>query len=97
MITLVKSTYTMDEIGQQVETIATREVFAQVGSVYGAEWHRAGLNGIKPSYKFTMYDFEYNEEPTVIYEGIEYSVYRTYLSKNETIELYVEKKAGNNG
>lgn len=45
----------------------------------------------------TMFVGDYNGEKLVEYNGETYAVYRTYLAKNDTIELYVERKGGTNG
>ena len=41
-----------------------------------------------------MFAPDYNGETIAELNGVRYSVYRTYLGKNETIELYLERKAG---
>ena len=90
---LINETFTQDEIGQQIPIQTSTEVFAQVESVSGTEWHNAGRNDIRPAYKFTMFVYDYNNEKIVIYDGIRYEVYRTYIKKNDYIELYVQEKA----
>ena len=45
----------------------------------------------------TMFRYDYNGEPIVEYNGQRYSIYRTYIGKNDMIELYVERKGGTNG
>jgi hypothetical protein len=59
-----------------------------------SEWFEAGRNGIKPEYRLTMSQFDYDGQTEVIILGKRYGVYRTYIYKNDTIELYVEQKAG---
>ena len=44
-----------------------------------------------------MFFGDYNGEKLLSYNGQTYSVYRTYQGKNDTIELYVERKGGTNG
>ena len=43
-----------------------------------------------------MFFADYNEEPIVQYKGNQYSVYRTYLRRDDKLELYVERKGGTN-
>lgn len=44
-----------------------------------------------------MFRHDYDGEPIVEYNGQRYSVYRTYIGRDDTIELYVERKGGSNG
>ena len=45
----------------------------------------------------TMFAWDYQGEPMLRYSGKTYSIYRTYVSKTDEIELYVERKGGTNG
>ena len=44
--------------------------------------------------KVTMFAPDYQGEQIAVVGGVRYSVYRTYHAKNETLELYLERKAG---
>ena len=44
-----------------------------------------------------MFAWDYQGEPMLRYSGKTYSIYRTYVSKTDEIELYVERKGGTNG
>lgn len=94
-ITLITQTRTQDANGVWRKGNPTEKVvFAQVDSVTRAEFFAAGESGIKPELRFTMLDAEYNGERTVVYNGVYYSVYRTYHARTDIIELYVQLKAG---
>ena len=41
-----------------------------------------------------MFAYDYEGESIVEIDGTRYGVYRTYLGKNETLELYLEQKTG---
>ena len=41
-----------------------------------------------------MFSYDYGHEKIVELDGVRYGVYRTYLGKNESIELYLESKVG---
>lgn len=97
VITLLSVTRYQDDYGVWQETKVERDVFCQVGSITRAEFFDAGRNGLNPQYRFTMFAEDYNEEPTVVYKGKAYGVYRTYQPRNDWIELYVERKGGTNG
>ena len=49
---------------------------------------------MKPEFRIKMFEPDYNGEKTIEYKGEIYTVYRTFLAKNDMIELYVEKRAG---
>ena len=94
VLTLVDVTYTADAINQQIPQETTRDVFCDVSSVSAQEFFDAGQIGLKPEWRVTMFSPDYNGEQIAELNGIRYGVYRTYLGKNETIELYLERKAG---
>lgn len=94
-ITLITQTRMQDANGVWRKGNPTEKiVFAQVSSVTRAEFFAAGESGIKPEFRFTMLDAEYNGETTVLYNGVAYAVYRTYHARTDEIELYVQRKAG---
>lgn len=93
-INLIAKSYKADAIGQRVPQESSREVFCSVFSVSGAEFLDAGRSGIRAAYKITMYAPDYAGEEIAELDGTRFAVYRTYLAKNEQIELYLEKKAG---
>lgn len=97
VIKLITITRTQDEYGRGIATPTAKEVYCQVGSVSASEFFEAGRNGLNPEYRFTMFFGDYSGESIVEYNGNTYSVYRTYLRKTDTIELYVERKGGTNG
>lgn len=85
-----------DESGQPISIGSEREVFAQVDSITRSEFFDAGRNGLNPEFKMTMFFYDYHGERIVKYNGLVYAVYRTYHGRNDTIELYVERKGGTN-
>lgn len=97
IITLVAVTRTQNEYGQWVASESTRDVYCQVDSVTQSEFFEGGRNGLNPEFRFTMFFADYENEPIVEYKGLRYAVYRTYLNRNDKIELYVERKGGTNG
>ena len=97
VITLGSSAQTQDAYGVWRPTTTTTDVFAQVDSVTRAEFFEGGRNGLNPQYRFTLFFGDYNGEQTVMYDGLPYSVYRTYHARTDEIELYVERKGGTNG
>jgi len=96
-IMLLSTTKAQNAYGVWVESPTSRMVFCQVDSVTRAEFFDGGRNGLNPEYRMTMFFGDYNGEKLLSYNGQTYSVYRTYQGKNDTIELYVERKGGTNG
>lgn len=94
VLSLIAQTYQMDDIGQQISVETARDVFCNISSISRAEWYQAGQSEIKPEYKVTVFAYDYQNETLAVLNGVRYSVYRTYLSGNESIELYLERKVG---
>lgn len=95
-IDLVTITTEKDNINQVVEkTRTSKSVFAEISSVSQTEFFSGGRIGLQPSLKAVIYDFEYNHEPLVRYDGRLYSVYRTFaVNGSDKLELYLEEKEG---
>lgn len=96
-IILVSEEEIQDDTGVPRKQTTERKVFCQVDSVTRSEFFDAGRSGLNPELRFTMFFGDYLGERTLIYEGRSYGVYRTYQGKNDTIELYAERKGGTNG
>ena len=97
VIYLVSTTKTQDANGVWQLTHTKRKVFANKRSVTRAEFFDAGRNGLNPEYAFDIFFGDYNGEEIVEYNGQGYSVYRTFHSSTDNLELYVERKGGSNG
>lgn len=96
VIKLIKETHTTDAYGVQRTTTESRDVFCRVSSVTRSEFFQAGRNGLNPEYVFTMFCGDYDGERLLEYQGKQYSIYRTYIAYNDTIELYAERRGGTN-
>lgn len=94
VITLVSQTYTVDEYGVHQPTPTQRDVFCNVQSVSANEFFSGAQNSIKPEYRFTMFKYDYEGEETVIFNGKSYTIYRTFEGRDDTIELYAERRRG---
>lgn len=97
VIKLISETYTQDEIGQYISQETERTVFCDVRSVSRSEWFNAGRDGLQPELMFVMFAPDYQGEKIVEYKGSRYGIYRTYVGRNEQIELYAEAKGGLDG
>ena len=96
VITLIKKTPVQDDYGRWTTTKTKRDVFVQVDSISQAEFFEAGRNGLNPEFRFRMFNGDYDGETACEFHGDSYAVYRTYLRRNDVLELYVERKGGTN-
>lgn len=94
VILLVSYTHTQDAYGVWRKTKTSREVYCSVDSVSRDEFFEGGRNGFNPQYRITMFAPDYQDEEEVEYNGKAYGVYRTYHSRTDVLELYVERKGG---
>lgn len=97
VITLISQDKIQDEYGVWRTIENARTVFCSVNSVTRDEFFEGGRNGLNPSYQITMFSYDYSGETIIKYEGQRYGVYRTYFGRDDSIELYVERKGGTNG
>ena len=95
VISLVNFDHEQDKNGVWKETEVKTEVYCDVRSITQTEWFNAGRNGIEhPSFVFVMNRNEYDGQEAVEYNGQLFGVYRTYMARNENLELYCEAKGG---
>ena len=94
VLTLIGVSYQPDSIGQLVPQETRRNVFCNISSVSASEWFEAGRAGLNAEHRATMFAYDYAGETLAELNGVRYGIYRTYIGKNETIELYRERKAG---
>lgn len=94
LLTLIDVEYTSDEIGQPIPLETTRNVFACPKSISFSEFAEAGKVGIQPQWKMEVFPYDYHNEQLAEYQGVRYSVYRTYRRNDETVELYLERRVG---
>ncbi len=94
-VVLISETYTQNKYGVHEKTITERKVFANVTSVGMSEWFEGGRNGLNPELRLRMFAPDYKGEEVVKVNGKVFTIYRTFFSKNDIIELYVQRKKGN--
>lgn len=97
VLTLIGTTKTQDAYGIWQETPTSRDIFCQVNSVTRSEFFEAGRNGLNPEFMFSVFAGDYAGERVCEYRGQTYAIYRTYLGRNDVLELYAERKGGTNG
>lgn len=95
---LITSTYTKNAAGVDIPAYEKNEVFCDKKSVSRNEFFNAGRNGLNPEFVFTVFKADYQGERSCEYDGLTYSIYRTYEKPDDDyIELYVQRKGGSNG
>ena len=92
---LVAETFTQNAYGVMEANTSLRQVYVDVTSVGSSEWFEGSRNGLNPQLRFTMFSHDYNDEKVIEYNGVKYTIYRTYLKDLDHIELYTELKKGN--
>lgn len=97
MMVLIARTYREDALGQMLPIENKREVYCNISSVGGIEWHEAARNGMQAEYRVTMFRWDYDGETLAEIGGVRYDIYRTFADKGEDVELYLQKRAGVNG
>lgn len=91
---LIGVAYKDDALLQKVPVETKREIFCEVCSVQQSEWFSAGQKGLKAQLVLKVFPDDYAGESLIEVDGIRYGIYRTYLTKNYKLELYLEKKGG---
>ena len=96
IITLVAITPTgnFDEYGQEITAETTRQVYCKVTSANRAEFFEARQTGLTPEFVFTTQPTNYAGEKVLEYEGVRYSIYRTYRRGADELELYAQIQVG---
>ena len=93
-IALVSIEYAQDDLGEWTETRTNTEIFGWVESVSMSEFYQAGMQGLEPEYKITIWMQEYGGQDLVEYNSKIYSVYRTFRRSDGRLELYVTERKG---
>ena len=94
VLTLIEKTYEADDYGVIQPTEISHTVFCDVTSVNLSEWSEGGRFGLNPEYRFTCFMYDYHQEDVCEFNGVRYSIYRTYIGRDDTIELYAERREG---
>ena len=92
---LITPVYENDELNQSIKTgEKVDSVWVEEISVTRSEFYNAGNSGHKAQLGFTTASANYSGQSECRFCKKAYSIYRTYKSDNETIELYLEEKVG---
>ncbi len=95
VINLIGVTYGENDIGDTIETLISRQVFADKQSIRQTEFYQAQATGLKPELMFVIRSIDYQDEKKLSYNGKEYNIIRTYDKNGELIELICEGVVNN--
>lgn len=70
------------------------DVFATIGGIGQKEFFAASQTGLKPDFKITIWQSDYEGQTIVEMNNMRYSVYRTYPLRGGRIELYLTSRIG---
>lgn len=90
----MSETHQQNEYGVFECTLKKTKVFVNVNSVSQSEWFEGGRNGLNPEFRMTMFGPDYNGERIIEVDNKQYAIYRTFMRDDEMIELYVERRKG---
>lgn len=91
---LVSEEWINDEYGVQRAIETESMIYVQVTSVTSSEWFEGGRNGLNPELRFVTNRFDYNGQEVIRYGSNYYRIYRTYITRDDNIELYCERRKG---
>lgn len=91
VVTFLVITETVNGIGDTVESITRREVFARKQSVYMSETYKALAIGLEAKLTFVLADpYDYESEEYLEHEGTRYRIFRTFQNqKTGELEIVV--------
>ncbi len=95
---LISTTYTTDSIGAQRAVTTRREIpVIRYESIYSREFYQARELGFKPSLRLVISSYAYEDETTLEYNGVLYTIIRTenVHSKVDELTLICEKRVKN--
>lgn len=97
-IQLIKPEYRRDSIGQRIGNgESVRELICTINGISREEWSAAAQAGLNPECMAFLRDSEdYEGEELAQLNGVRYAIYRTYLTGDGGIELYLRRNTGDN-
>lgn len=87
--TLISISESVNEYGDIVAAESFQEVYCNVLSVSQKEFYQAQSVGFQPELKLEMMAIDYDSQKYIEIYGKRYKILRTYVRKDEVIELVV--------
>lgn len=80
--------------GNQVVNYKRSVISATKKPIAMSEFYAAAQSGIRPELKLIVHPFEFDGQELVEYDGKKYSLIRTYQTSYDEMEIYLERKVG---
>lgn len=93
IVELLSVTIIEDELGNQIEQTDARKVYANPMRVTTKERYEAATHGLKPSKRFELYSWEYNDEPKLKHDDIVYTIIDVD-ERGEKVRITCERDIG---
>lgn len=94
-VTLLSIGDSYDDIGNPIEGVTSKlTIFAKRKPTNRREFYLAGQNGISIDETFVIHPYEYSKQTHLEFEGLYYTIVRTYQISNEELELQCSVKVG---
>lgn len=92
-IKLIAKTFTIDSIGNQIDTETSIIVpLIDIEEVYASEFYKASQLGLRPSKRFVISTLNYNDEREIEYMSQKYTVIRSEERNLDEVVLICEVK-----
>jgi len=90
----MSTTFSKDQLNQQIETLTPSLVYCSKLNITRAEFSASGQSGHKPQLMLVVDSDEYDGEVKVEYDRTTYSIYKEYVRSDGYTELYCEVRSG---
>lgn len=87
VIDLITITTTQNNMGDNIETETSNQVFANKKSIRQSEFYQAQATGLRPEVMFEIKTINYNQETKLGYNDKTYNIIRVYDKNGEITEL----------
>jgi SPP1 family predicted phage head-tail adaptor len=91
---LISIVTTKDKLGQFIKDELLTQVFCAELSITRSEFNSAGQMGKKAQKLIIVDGDSYDNQSLLEYEGVKYSIYKSFRRVDGLTELYTETKAG---
>lgn len=95
VINLISITIVENDMGDQIETLVKRQVFADKKGVRQNEFYQAQATGLRPELMFVVRNIEYEQEPKLEYNSKMFTIIRVYDKDGELTELVCQGLVNN--
>lgn len=95
-ITLKSKTYSLDSVGNQIETIVDSIVpIIRIENIYASEFYNASQSNFKPELRLVISSYNYDDQNEFEYNSKDYSIIRTENANQDELVIVAERKLKN--